>query len=82
MSETQKEIGRTELRAGMPQKESQGPGTGEKYIGSTGVKADGGDFDAANAGAGMAAGREFYLISFPSSRFGRHVLITVIARSC
>lgn len=41
-----------------PQKESHGSGTGEKYIKSTGMQADGGDFDAANAGAGKEADRE------------------------
>jgi len=40
-----------------PQKESHGEGTGEKYIKSSGMKADGGDFDAANAGAGKEADR-------------------------
>jgi len=40
-----------------PQKESRGEGTGEKYIKSSGLKADGGDFDAANAGAGHEADR-------------------------
>jgi hypothetical protein len=41
-----------------PQKESHGEGTGEKYVKSTGMKADGGDFDAANAGAGKEADRK------------------------
>ncbi|RQM06327.1 hypothetical protein DH86_00001127 [Scytalidium sp. 3C] len=40
-----------------PQSESHGEGTGEKYVKSSGVKADGGDFDAANAGAGREADR-------------------------
>ncbi|OAA65935.1 hypothetical protein SPI_02722 [Niveomyces insectorum RCEF 264] len=40
-----------------PQKESQGEGTGEKYVRSTGLRADGGDFDAANPGAGREADR-------------------------
>lgn len=34
-------------------------GTGEKYIKSTGLQADGGDFDATRAGAGREADREF-----------------------
>jgi len=38
-----------------PQKESKGEGTGEKYVKSSGVNADGGDFDAANPGAGKEA---------------------------
>jgi len=40
-----------------PQKESYGEGTGEKYVKSSGMKADGGDFDATNAGAGKEADR-------------------------
>ncbi|KAH8801591.1 hypothetical protein F5884DRAFT_757239 [Xylogone sp. PMI_703] len=40
-----------------PQSESHGEGTGEKYVKSTGVKAEGGDFDAANPGAGREADR-------------------------
>lgn len=39
------------------QKESHGTGTGEKYVKSSGLKADGGDFDAANPGAGKEADR-------------------------
>jgi hypothetical protein len=42
-----------------PQKESKGEGTGEKYVKSSGMKADGGDFDAANPGAGKEADRTF-----------------------
>jgi len=45
-----------------PQKESQGEGTGEKYVKSSGMVADGGDFDAANPGAGKEADREFLFI--------------------
>jgi len=37
--------------------QSKEPGTGEKYIKSSGTVADGGDFDAANAGAGREANR-------------------------
>jgi len=40
-----------------PQKESHGSGTGEKYIKSSGMKVDGGDFDASNPGAGKEADR-------------------------
>lgn len=40
-----------------PQKESHGEGTGEKYVKSTGLKADEGDFDAANPGAAKEADR-------------------------
>ena len=44
------------------QKDSMGstskePGTGEKYVKSTGVAAEGGDFDATNPGAGREADR-------------------------
>jgi hypothetical protein len=38
-------------------------GTGEKYVKSSGTKADGGDFDATNPGAGREAERTFYLFS-------------------
>lgn len=34
---------------------STGEGTGEKYVKSTGMGAEGGDFDAANPGAGREA---------------------------
>jgi hypothetical protein len=40
------------------QRKSHGQGTGEIYIKSTGLKADGGDFDAARAGAGKEADSE------------------------
>ncbi|KAI9837290.1 MAG: hypothetical protein M1819_000364 [Sarea resinae] len=36
---------------------SKGEGTGEKYVKSTGLAADGGDFDVANPGAGREADR-------------------------
>ena len=36
---------------------SHGEGTGEKYVKSSGLAADGGDFDAANPGAGKEADR-------------------------
>jgi len=39
------------------QKESHGTGTGEKYVKSSGMSADGGDFDAAKPGAGKEADR-------------------------
>lgn len=51
-----------------PQKESKSEETGEKYVKSSGMKADGGDFDAANPGAGREADREF---SFSVDREGR-----------
>lgn len=40
-----------------PESKSHGEGTGEKYVKSTGMKADGGDFDAAKPGAGREADR-------------------------
>jgi hypothetical protein len=43
-----------------PQKKSTGEGTGEQWVKSSGLKADGGDFDAANPGAGKEADRECY----------------------
>ena len=53
-----------------PQKKSHGEGTGEKYVKSSGLRADGGDFDAANPGAGREADRMsfsfFFSLSFPS----------------
>jgi hypothetical protein len=42
-----------------PQKESHGEGTGQKYVKSSGLKADGGDFDASAAGAGKEADRSY-----------------------
>ncbi|RDL39759.1 uncharacterized protein BP5553_04099 [Venustampulla echinocandica] len=39
------------------QQKSTGEGTGEKYVKSSGMKAEGGDFDAANPGAGKEADR-------------------------
>jgi len=46
-----------------PQKESHGEGTGEKYVKSSGMGADGGDFDAAKPGAAREADRKFYSYS-------------------
>ncbi|KAI1469575.1 uncharacterized protein F4812DRAFT_423714 [Daldinia caldariorum] len=40
-----------------PNAKSTGEGTGEKYVKSSGLKADGGDFDATNPGAGREADR-------------------------
>ncbi|KAH7402970.1 hypothetical protein BKA64DRAFT_721799 [Cadophora sp. MPI-SDFR-AT-0126] len=42
-----------------PQKESHRSGTGEQYVKSTGVKAEGGDFDVGKPGAGLGADRLF-----------------------
>lgn len=41
----------------LPADQSQEQGTGEKYVKSSGLQADGGDFDAANPGAGREADR-------------------------
>jgi len=46
-----------------PQKESHGEGTGEKYVKSSGMMADGGDFDAAKPGAAREADRKCYSCS-------------------
>jgi len=48
-----------------PQKVSHGEGTGEQYVKSTGLQADGGDFDATNPGAGRESVRDFSFF-FPS----------------
>lgn len=40
-----------------PQKQSHGEGTGEQYVKSSGLQADGGDFDATKPGAGREADR-------------------------
>jgi len=40
-----------------PQKTSSGEGSGEQYVKSSGLKADGGDFDATKPGAGKEADR-------------------------
>ncbi|KAI1094704.1 hypothetical protein F5B19DRAFT_22054 [Rostrohypoxylon terebratum] len=40
-----------------PNAKSKGEGTGEQYVKSTGLKADGGDFDATKPGAGREADR-------------------------
>lgn len=42
------------------QKTSQGEGTGEKWVRSSGMKAEGGDFDATAPGAGREANREYF----------------------
>ena len=41
-----------------PNAESKGEGTGEKYVKSSGLKADGGDFDVTKPGAGREADRK------------------------
>ena len=48
-----------------PQKESHGTGTGEQYVMTSGMKADGGDFDASKPGAGREADR-MLLSSLPT----------------
>ena len=44
-----------------PKAKSKGTGTGTQYVKSTGVAAEGGDFDAANPGAGKEAERKYCL---------------------
>lgn len=39
---------------------SKSEGTGEQYVKSTGLAADGGDFDATKPGAGKEADREYF----------------------
>lgn len=41
-----------------PGAKSKGEGTGEKYVKTSGLKADGGDFDATKPGAGREAERK------------------------
>ncbi|KAB5570849.1 hypothetical protein GE09DRAFT_1104981 [Coniochaeta sp. 2T2.1] len=53
-----------------PQKTSHGEGTGEQYVKSSGLKADGGDFDATKPGAGKEADR---MLPFPYSHVTVHV---------
>jgi len=43
-----------------PAHESEKKGTGREYVKSSGLKADGGDFDASKPGAEREADREFY----------------------
>jgi hypothetical protein len=62
LSETHKAGGQAPSSGGDDdgaQKESHGEGTGEKYVKSSGLKADGGDFDAAAPGAGKEADRTY-----------------------
>jgi hypothetical protein len=46
-----------------PQKESHGEGTGEQYVKSSGMEAEGGDFDASKPSAGREADRMFFALS-------------------
>lgn len=41
--------------------EEESKGTGEQYVKSSGLAADGGDFDATKPGAGREADRTFYI---------------------
>lgn len=43
-----------------PHAKSTGEGTGEKYVKTTGLQADGGDFDATKPGAGREADRKLF----------------------
>lgn len=48
-----------------PGAKSQGEGTGEQYVKSSGLAADGGDFDATKPGAGREADRKCSLRIMP-----------------
>jgi hypothetical protein len=50
-----------------PNAKSKGEGTGEQYVKSSGLKADGGDFDAMKPGAGREADRKWDLTHPPLS---------------
>lgn len=50
---------------GSPGAKSKGEGTGEKYVKSSGLKADGGDFDVTLPGAGREADRKSICLSEP-----------------
>jgi hypothetical protein len=52
------------------QKTSGGEGTGEQWVKSSGMKADGGDFDASAPGAGREADRKFFSRFFYRARVG------------
>ncbi|CAG8952699.1 hypothetical protein HYFRA_00008942 [Hymenoscyphus fraxineus] len=49
------------IKESLKEHEGQGEGTGEKYVKSSGMSAEGGDFDAANPGAGREADSECLL---------------------
>jgi hypothetical protein len=55
---------------GMRRTSGAGEGTGEQWVKSSGMKADGGDFDASAPGAGREADREFSLLSISSGNGG------------
>lgn len=61
-----------------PQKKSHGSGTGEQWVKSSGLKADGGDFDATKPGAGREADR--MLSTFPHTT--RTVLREMLTLLC
>lgn len=49
-----------QLTGGGPKDKSTGEGTGEKWVKTTGMAAEGGDFDASKPGAGREADRKSY----------------------
>jgi hypothetical protein len=49
--------------AGNEQKSSKPEATGEEYVKSSGLAADGGDFDVTKPGAGLEADRKFYTLN-------------------
>lgn len=55
---------------GMRRTSGAGEGTGERWVKSSGMKADGGDFDASAPGAGREADREFSPLSISSGDGG------------
>lgn len=55
---------------GMRRTSGVGEGTGEQWVKSSGMKADGGDFDASAPGAGREADREFSPLSILSGDGG------------
>lgn len=63
------------------QSESKGSGTGEQYVKSTGLAADGGDFDATKPGAGREADREF-VFSFVSVYQLSSILSSLFSNPC
>lgn len=52
-----------ELGEGKKEESSESQGSGEQYVKSTGLQADGGDFDATKPGAGREADRKLRLYS-------------------
>lgn len=62
------DIGQQQVLPQLPQ-EDESEGTGTKYVESTGLVADGGDFDANRPGAGRDADRKSPFLPFPFLSF-------------